>query len=564
METICNGFSADYVTELGKQYLVLTRTDFSRQDLITHQIEMIIRNPIPGFAPLEVREKDLLVKLYYPLQGYISLANFLRREKISKANFVDLVDKLLATIIDSKKYFLLEHSFIFAEDYLYVDPKSLDLRLVYVPVEFSKSVEKTASVRVFLLHLAIDIANIDTQDNFVQRFLQLVKQEEMALPELRRELHRLKGSAVNPFSNSPAVSTGSATSHTTNSPFDLTKAPNGPNTPDIANASNVPNTPNTTITPNVPNELNMSIEPKRSNSLKLCKAPVSDESKLSNNQTISNGPNISGTSSHNSPIVGGSKGNRLLSPNVGTGDRDQQVAFFGLTTRKAILSVLAVLSVGAAFLSTIEDLPDFLASNAEGLVYLLLAGVLAVGLILRNLSGKSTPQKEKQLQGRNKPSADSEYPINNGPSSTNPGQVNLFTFELDRQAAVKVPQVARVLTEVTPSDETEILAGGNYPLLKAAVGSETIIITKPEFNLGRNQEVCDYAVQNHGIGRLHAQVKQMDGAYYLTDLDSKNGTFVNGERLVSNKPLEIKHQDKIALANAEYYFWVKVEEESIC
>lgn len=545
METIFNGFRPDYVTELGKQYLVLDRPDFKRQELIAYQIEMIARNSIPGVAPLEIREKDLQIKLYYPLQGYMSLTNYLRRQKISKANFIDLVDKLLNTLTGSKKFFLLEHAFIFSEDYVYVDARNLDLRLIYLPVESTIVRQTTANhnvvVKDFLMHLVIDFAQIETQDNFVQRFLQLVKQKDLSLEELRRELYNLNSpDAATKISNrsTPAISNAATNAADITDTTDKTYTTNKTDKPNGTNVTNQTNTTDITNTTNTTNTIN-------AHSAHITSQSGQIGALAGNGRSISAAHAVTVSKAVDLGAIGNTKGNRLR------GSIAQQVSVAGLNTRKLVLYILAVISVGGAILSTVEDLPGFLVTNAEGLVYLLLAGILAVGLFLRKGSKQSTPEVV------NKPTRQPELRT----EPTVPGKVNLFTFELDGSAAVTVPQVIRAFEEVAVSDETEILAGGNYPMLKAVVGSETIIITKPGFTLGRNQEICDYALQNHGVGRLHAQVKQLEGVHYLTDLDSRNGTFINGERLVSNKPYEIKHQDRIAIANAEYLFWVKVEEK---
>jgi len=40
----------------------------------------------------------------------------------------------------------------------------------------------------------------------------------------------------------------------------------------------------------------------------------------------------------------------------------------------------------------------------------------------------------------------------------------------------------------------------------------------------------------------------------VKDLNSKNGTFVNGVRIAANTEYEIKNNDKITFANSEYVF----------
>jgi pSer/pThr/pTyr-binding forkhead associated (FHA) protein len=55
-----------------------------------------------------------------------------------------------------------------------------------------------------------------------------------------------------------------------------------------------------------------------------------------------------------------------------------------------------------------------------------------------------------------------------------------------------------------------------------------------------------------GISRHHAKITFAEGKYYLEDLDSKLGTFVNGER--SNGRSRIAHGDMIRLGEITLRF----------
>jgi len=46
-----------------------------------------------------------------------------------------------------------------------------------------------------------------------------------------------------------------------------------------------------------------------------------------------------------------------------------------------------------------------------------------------------------------------------------------------------------------------------------------------------------------GVSRRHSRIYTQDGAYYVEDLDSTNGTFVNGERLTPYLPYVFRDQD---------------------
>jgi pSer/pThr/pTyr-binding forkhead associated (FHA) protein len=67
-----------------------------------------------------------------------------------------------------------------------------------------------------------------------------------------------------------------------------------------------------------------------------------------------------------------------------------------------------------------------------------------------------------------------------------------------------------------------------------------VVIIKPEFEIGRNPDVMDYCItDNNDVCRTHAEIMSQDGIYYLVDLDSKNGTFINSNKIESGFPSPI-------------------------
>lgn len=95
-----------------------------------------------------------------------------------------------------------------------------------------------------------------------------------------------------------------------------------------------------------------------------------------------------------------------------------------------------------------------------------------------------------------------------------------------------------------------------FPILQSAGGEDNITVNKIEFILGRDGEKCDYAFSETVIGRMHAKIISL-GGYFIVDLDSKNGTYVNDKRIESNVSCELKDGDRIRFANKEYI--LKVE-----
>jgi pSer/pThr/pTyr-binding forkhead associated (FHA) protein len=74
--------------------------------------------------------------------------------------------------------------------------------------------------------------------------------------------------------------------------------------------------------------------------------------------------------------------------------------------------------------------------------------------------------------------------------------------------------------------------------------------------LGRSDEHSDYipdidlascGARELGVSRRHAALVRYHGALHVIDLNSVNGTFLNGKRLIAESPSRLSGQDQIRL-----------------
>ncbi|MEW6730620.1 MAG: adenylate/guanylate cyclase domain-containing protein [Acidobacteriota bacterium] len=70
-------------------------------------------------------------------------------------------------------------------------------------------------------------------------------------------------------------------------------------------------------------------------------------------------------------------------------------------------------------------------------------------------------------------------------------------------------------------------------LVKSAVGDESFEcdLNKPEIKLGRSQQINDVVLVDVQVSREHAIIRQQGDEFILVDLQSANGSFVNGRRI---------------------------------
>src|ERR1700733_10237495 len=88
------------------------------------------------------------------------------------------------------------------------------------------------------------------------------------------------------------------------------------------------------------------------------------------------------------------------------------------------------------------------------------------------------------------------------------------------------------LTTVSPVGS----GSGIFPVLKFVLGSEQkdIVLNRSPFTVGRKVDK-DLVIADPRVSRDHAQISQEGQDFFLVDLGSKHGTFVNGERVQRQK-----------------------------
>lgn len=72
-----------------------------------------------------------------------------------------------------------------------------------------------------------------------------------------------------------------------------------------------------------------------------------------------------------------------------------------------------------------------------------------------------------------------------------------------------------------------------------------------EINIGRDGEWADVTIGMMYVSRKHATVFKKNGEWFIKDLNSKNGTFVNGTRIVADKAFSLSDGYEISFGLPE-------------
>lgn len=82
---------------------------------------------------------------------------------------------------------------------------------------------------------------------------------------------------------------------------------------------------------------------------------------------------------------------------------------------------------------------------------------------------------------------------------------------------------------------------------------EPIYMDKKSVVLGTMPDSCNYTLKARGISRMHAKLMKKPDGLYLLDLNSTNGTYLNGEIIESGRDYKLEEGDMVTFALTEFY-----------
>ncbi len=151
------------------------------------------------------------------------------------------------------------------------------------------------------------------------------------------------------------------------------------------------------------------------------------------------------------------------------------------------------------------------------------------------LSGRVTP-------GDIKNSSISGMPINRSLAETSQGMA-------------AEPETSVLSSYQNPEGGYIVETSSYFPSLIRVKTGENIVVNKNNFVIGTSQEMVDYFVRyNSSISRQHASIMKLQDGYYIKDLETTNGTYVNGGRLPKGGSVRLYNGNIIGLAEESFEF----------
>lgn len=196
----------------------------------------------------------------------------------------------------------------------------------------------------------------------------------------------------------------------------------------------------------------------------------------------------------------------------------------------------------------------------------LLMGVLiclAAGLLVSFIPGKLKKKKsvaeeenwrEKITASREKREVE-EKADENTPGKAAAEKEAAEAMELRKETKEKDPPDLRAGGAFGETVLLSSVQSGQVSLVSREPGElATIYLTEDLTVIGKMENASDAVIPVPTVSRIHAKIRRREGEYYLTDLNSRNGTSVNGRMLKGDEEYLLKNEDEVDFARARYIF----------
>lgn len=131
--------------------------------------------------------------------------------------------------------------------------------------------------------------------------------------------------------------------------------------------------------------------------------------------------------------------------------------------------------------------------------------------------------------------------------------------EVKAEAPVQIVDEEDTIERKEEYGETVILSAGHLSgtasLVSREPGELAPIYLEGELTvIGKLEQASDAVISLPTVSRVHARIRKEENEYYLADLNSRNGTYVNGRMLEADEEYLLQDEDQVDFAQARYVF----------
>lgn len=502
MGRIFEDYTCDYVDQNGRFLLISKDSGLEMNDVDALQKNMIYSNSINRLLNLEVEERDFAVRLRYTVGTRRSLKNVLRSKRMSRAEFYQVLLDIINTIQASRDYMLNSSNYLLLSDYIFLGSDLSDLNFVYLPLK-----------------------DVRGKKHLTEEFEQIILELSQCTDGLRQPEQTM---LINFCRDKDQFSPGNLRQIIIATQGQEERKPDVP----------------------PPRPVREPVIQRPAVSEMAAAVPVENSLPRQTVQKAMPGP--------------------AAVPPANPGKVPERVRTISLCG--AVVALAAIWKL-------------YLGHPGEGYLYICIGASLLVAdsifillkvwpwadgevqpagpaLVPEVKANPATPVSYQSLpvQGGQANSAPNSPPPVQMPAAQSP-VAPIPEYESEQAYYDSLPDRTSILS---PSNETGFLnidavvkpaiARGVW-LEKAPGGvKERVQIEGSSFVIGRKGSAVDYVENGSGVSRVHMELVKTAAGWIVRDLDSKNGTFINGEKLIANKDYPLEDGCKLKIATVEYTF----------
>lgn len=510
-----------YKRDMNHNYLILEPDEriFGNE----YQIRMMSLNPIKGLLRCNMKRIDGNVYFYYEVTSKQSLERSFEKTTMSMDDICKLLLGIKKSLENVSGYLLESDQVLLDPEYIYLEPETKDTFLCYFPSYKGTIAESFCKLSEYILKkldhndaravsMGYDIYRQTIQENY--SVIQVIK----SIYQIQNHYEEKSNEAV------ISETKGSIISKTNESVISGTKE------------SIISETNGTVIS-----KINGSVSTQNN---KEIKTHFNGSMNKDIGTTIADSRN--------------DKDNKKEKKKEQKRERIQSTDREAKSERRIIIFTIAVALVCLSAVAISAVVFKLNTTQLGGIIFLILG---SLGYVLSTVHKRSSKDREQPYERKR---VQSEWidDLDEGIS------MDKVSIELEEQVkSNKSPEVRgfkernkhtglKSNLEELFGETTLLYEEGDSPLCLISMEPGVrgnIILKKDMLLVGKMKSKVDVVIDLPVISRIHAKLWKDGTSYYVEDLNSKNGTFINGQRLGINEKMELHSSDELAFATACYY-----------
>ena len=565
-------YSIEYISIGTESYLMVLPQETGQ--IVDYQMKMVAGNKVKCLLAMTCKNVNLSVELYYNITSKISLQKYLSRKQFTRKEYIVFLLNFVNRIYELKNYLLNETKILLDVNNIYIEMDAEKVFFTYLPIKDYEN-----DYVSFFTELIVNNSQFleESQcDNYLQKLIMLLKSNNFCISGMKQLLERL-------------LKENEQSSYDDNSINESICAINTPEPSSTLKRFSVREVFDKNVMLNgYKKEVNYSKKEIRA----VCEEdkPVSGYEGIKTTQTPIKIPgNLQKEASSNQIKIQ----NILPKPKLTKGNFRPKVLFVIL---QPLFFVAFYFIVNSGLVAENDDytitlvILSFIFIALDVLLFRFLKSFASISNTSNQSNHSNEPQNKRffasnhlnipqnkksfaskinttnqsnhSIDTQNKPAIASKSNTTIQNNNSNEPQNNVVSSPQNSLPSIiqnKVTinnsnQYSQDNVSIPYSGDTEVIRieKNTVPLLKQNMGTDIITLSKPSLIIGRMSGFVDHVLAVNSIGKIHAEITCENGEIFISDLNSKNGTFINEIKIPPNAKTKVVSGDIIRFANVEY------------